>query len=81
MPEPGQLSFAIRERNGEGRDLYDLRHSVGTALIASGNDAKTVSEILGHRNVLTTMVHYVHPPRGGSSARDAETAWAEASAR
>lgn len=48
-------------RKVPARRLYDLRHSVGTALIASGTDAKTVSEILGHRNVTTTLTHYVHP--------------------
>lgn len=43
------------------RRLYDLRHSVGTALIAGGTDAKTVSQILGHRSVTTTLAHYIHP--------------------
>jgi integrase len=30
-------------------------------LIASGTDAKTVSEVLGHRSVTTTLARYVHP--------------------
>jgi integrase len=58
------------------RRLYDLRHSVGSALIASGADAKTVSEILGHRNVLTTLAHYVHPRPEDHRAAVAKLPWA-----
>jgi integrase len=54
-----------------------LRHSVGTALVAAGNDAKTVSEILGHRNVLTTMVHYVHPRAEDHRRAMRRLPWAE----
>jgi integrase len=62
------------------RRLYDLRHSVGTALIAGGADAKTVSEILGHRNVLTTLAHYVHPRPEDHRAAVARLPWSEVSA-
>jgi integrase len=63
------------------RRLYDLRHSVGTALIASGTDAKTVSELLGHRNVLTTLVHYAHPREEDHRRAIRKLPWGEASAR
>jgi integrase len=39
---------------------YDLRHSYGTHLIAAGEDAKTVASLMGHRDVGTTLRHYVH---------------------
>jgi integrase len=41
--------------------FYDLRHSFGTALIAAGVDAKTVAELLGHKDVSMTLRHYTHP--------------------
>jgi integrase len=59
------------------RRLYDLRHSVGTALIAQGNDAKSVSEILGHRSVVTTLAHYVHPNADDHRRAMRTLPWAE----
>ena len=41
--------------------FHALRHSFATACIASGCDFKTVSAILGHSSVSTTMDLYVHP--------------------
>lgn len=41
--------------------FHALRHSFATACIASGCDYKTVSAILGHSSVSTTMDLYVHP--------------------
>jgi integrase len=56
--------------------LYDLRHSVGTALITGGADAKAVSQILGHRSVTTTLRHYVHPDAATHRAAVAKLPWA-----
>ena len=61
------------------RRLYDLRHSVGSALIAEGVDAKLVSEVLGHKNVLTTLRHYVHPSAEAHRTALAALPWAGAS--
>jgi integrase len=69
-----------RKAGVPARRLYDLRHSVGTALIASGVDAKTTSELLGHRNVLTTMVHYVHPRSEDHRRAVGKLPWAGAGA-
>lgn len=41
--------------------FHGLRHSFATRCIESKNSVKTVSVILGHSNVTTTMNLYVHP--------------------
>lgn len=40
---------------------HGLRHTFATLMIESKVDVKTVSSILGHRNVSTTLNTYVHP--------------------
>jgi integrase len=39
--------------------FHDLRHSATTLMIAEGLDLKTVQEICGHKEIMTTM-RYVH---------------------
>lgn len=41
--------------------FHGLRHSFATRCIESKNNIKTVSVILGHSNITTTMNLYVHP--------------------
>ena len=41
--------------------FHGLRHSFATKLIETGCDTKSVSVILGHSSVTTTMNLYVHP--------------------
>lgn len=41
--------------------FHALRHTFATRSIESGFDAKTVSELLGHSSVKTTLQLYVHP--------------------
>ncbi len=43
------------------RGFHTLRHSFATRSIERGVDIKTLSELLGHSNVQTTMQMYVHP--------------------
>lgn len=42
-------------------NFHGLRHTFATRLIESGADCKTVSELLGHASVNTTLNLYVHP--------------------
>ena len=41
--------------------FHSLRHTFATRVIEKGYDPKAVSEILGHKNVKTTLELYVHP--------------------
>ena len=41
--------------------FHALRHTFATRAIEKGIDAKTLSELLGHQNVKTTLQLYVHP--------------------
>ncbi len=44
----------------EGVTFHTLRHTFATRCIECGFDAKTLSEILGHSDVKTTLNRYVH---------------------
>jgi len=64
--EPRTLQYrfqAFMKNHGmKGRHhFHSLRHTFATRSIERGVDAKTLSEMLGHRNVRTTLQLYVHP--------------------
>jgi integrase len=43
--------------------LYDLRHAFATGLIMDGEDPRTVSKLMGHTDVSTTLRVYTHVTR------------------
>lgn len=62
-PRTMQYRFsAFLKKNGLAvRNFHILRHSFATRCIENGVDPKSVSDILGHANVKTTLNLYVHP--------------------
>ena len=53
-----------RQQNSAGfirlHGLHSLRHTFATNLIHNGADVKTVSVIMGHRDIQTTLNYYCH---------------------
>lgn len=63
--EPRTLQYRftslLKKCNIRKRNFHTLRHTFASRFVALGGDVKSLSEILGHANVRTTMQLYVHP--------------------
>ena len=63
--KPGRLDQVRQAGITKKASCPTFRHSFATHLLESGYDIRTIQELLGHKNVKTTMIYTDVIDRGG----------------
>jgi Site-specific recombinase XerD len=73
MPESGIPKTDLVDRRGveppTSAGCHTLRHSFAARLLETGYDIRTIEELLGHKDVGTTMTYTHVLDRGGQGVR------------